>query len=139
MHDTTLIKYEERTKILIEDCIALWVEHDFQSRWFRVKGYHELGKRLLEEPKEYGDKFVPLVAESLGKSERTIYRAMEFARKFPDLNLLPEGKNISWYRIINTYLPSETKNELEPTLIYICPSCSFEQDKKSIKFIERTN
>jgi len=139
MHNNNLIKIDDRTQLLIEDCQAIWVEHDFQSRWFRVKGYHELDKRLLEEPKEYGDKFVPLVAESIGKSERTIYRAMEFAKTFPDLNLIPEGKNISWYKVIHKYLPSESKIKGTSNLVYICPNCGFEQEKESIKFIEKSN
>lgn len=137
MDSNNLIKIDDRAQLLIEDCQAIWVEHDFQSRWFRVKGYHELGKRLLEEPKEYGDKFVPLVAESIGKSERTIYRAMEFARTFPNLDLIPEGKNISWYKVIHKYLPSESNKAFRPTLVYICPQCGFEQPKEGINFTER--
>ncbi|HLD50996.1 hypothetical protein A3K34_02320 [candidate division WWE3 bacterium RIFOXYC1_FULL_40_10] len=137
MNDLIISNYEERNKQLLEDCISIWVEHDFQSRWFRVKGYHELGKRLLEEPKEYGDRFVPLVAESLGKSERTIYRTIEFARAFPDLDLLPEGKNISWYKIIQKYLPLETRCIGDAMLVYICPNCNSEHKKSDIKFIRK--
>jgi hypothetical protein len=44
-------------------------------------------------PNLSGKKIVQRVAESLGKSGRTIWYAMQFAREYPDLSLLPEGKN----------------------------------------------
>lgn len=137
MHSSNLLKIDDRIQLLIEDCQSIWIEHDFQSRWYRVMGYHELGKRLLAEPKEYGDKFVPLVAESIGKSERTLYRAMEFAKTFPDLDAIPEGKNISWYLVIHKYLPSEAKNETLPGWVHICPNCKYEQEKKAVMFVRK--
>ena len=52
------------------------------------------------------------VAESLGKRPRTIYYAMQFAKKYPDLNLLPEGKATSWHHIINKYLTDGTEKKV---------------------------
>ena len=75
-----------------------------------MEGYHALGKRILEEYDKaqrirMTDKeLVQCIALNLNKSERTIYRAIQFARLYPDLNLLPEGKNTNWHKICNQYL-----------------------------------
>jgi len=78
--------------------------------WALVEGYHALGKRVLEdyhnfERKQiYGQEICSHVSISLGKSRQTINRAIQFAKLYPDLNLLPEGKNTSWHKICNQYL-----------------------------------
>jgi len=95
---------------LIEDLKDIVVEHEFAARWALVEGYHSLGARILENnsnferEKIYGLDIVQRVAISLQKRPRTIYYAVKFATLYPDLNLLPEGKNLSWHHIINKYL-----------------------------------
>ena len=37
---------------------------------------------------------------------------MQFAKTYPDLNLLPEGKDCSWYKIINKYLTDGTEKKV---------------------------
>ena len=118
---------------LIEQCQATITEYSFQSRWALVEGYHELGKLILaendnfERAKIYGKKIVATVAESLGKSERTIYRAVQFAREYPDLNMLPEGKDTSWHDICVKYLPVKGEKKEKPVkgVIVECPKCGF--------------
>ena len=122
---------------LVDDCVAIWTENDFLSRWHRIKAYHEIGMRILEEGTPYGSNIVSLVAQSIGKSTRNIYRAIEFAKRFPDLDLLPEGKNTTWYMIINKYLPASLNEEVKLELIYICPNCNSEHKKSDIKFIRK--
>ena len=100
---------------LIDDCRDIIVETEFTSRWALVEGYHLLGNRILQEYENFKrvrmeDKsLVESVAESLGKKSRTIYYAIQFAREYPNLNLLPEGKNISWHHVINKYLTDGTE------------------------------
>ena len=95
---------------LIEDCKDIIIETGFTSRWALVEGYHQLGTRILaenenfERAKIYGQEIVSHVSISLGKQPRTVYRAIQFAKLYPDLNLLPEGKNCNWHRIVNKYL-----------------------------------
>jgi len=104
---------------LIEDCKDLVTEVEFSARWTLVEGYHTLGLRILQETDNfersqiYGEKIAQRIAESLGKSERTINYAIKFAQLYPDLNLLPEGKNLSWHHLINKYL---TTGEKKPTI-----------------------
>ena len=121
---------------LIDDCQSIMVEAEFTSRWILVEGYHSLGLRILQENDNferegiYGKKIVSRVTESLGKSERTIWRAMQFAREYPDLSLLPEGKNTSWHKICNEYLP-EHKEPNQPKfdenieMQHRCPKCGY--------------
>lgn len=47
------------------------------------------------------------LAESIDASPRTVWYAVQFARKFPDLNKagLPDGKNVSWTKLTRQYLP----------------------------------
>ena len=96
---------------LIDDCQSIMVEAEFTSRWVLVEGYHSLGLRILaendnfEREKIYGQEIVKRVSISLDKGTRTIRKAIQFARKFPDLAALPEGKDTSWRKICNDYLP----------------------------------
>ena len=122
---------------LIDDCQSIMVEAEFTSRWVLVQGYHTLGLRILaendnfEREKIYGKKIVQRVGESLGKSNQTIFYAIKFAKKFPDLAALPEGKDTSWRKICNEYLP-EHKEPVQPEfdenieMQHECPECGYE-------------
>jgi len=102
---------------LIEECRAIIIEHEFTSRWTIIEGYHALGKRISEDNNNfereqiYGKKIVQSIAETIGKSERTVYQAIKFYEKYPDLSLLPEAKNTSWHKITQKYLPQAKENE----------------------------
>ncbi len=52
------------------------------------------------------------IAKSLGKKTRNFYYAIKFAKLYPDLNLLPEGKNVSWNHVINKYLTDGTEKKV---------------------------
>lgn len=102
---------EEWYASLVEDCKAIITEAVFTSRWALVAGYHQLGERIVtdENYQEYakGNKSsVQGLARKIGISDRTIYYAVQFYEKYPRLDKVPEGKNISWNKIINKYLPS---------------------------------
>lgn len=100
---------------LIEELADIITETGFTSRWTLIEGYHTVGTRILQEndnferAKIYNEKILQRIAESLGKSERTLYYAVQFAKAYPDLSLLPEGKNLSWHHIINKYLTTGEK------------------------------
>ncbi len=103
---------------LVEECKDLVTETEFTSRWTLVEGYHGLGSRILQEnnnferAKVYGEGICNAVAESLKKRPRTIYYAIQFAKVYPDLNLLPEGKDTSWHKVINKYLTDGTEKKV---------------------------
>ena len=112
---------------LVEECKAIIIETEFTARWALVEGYHQLGERILKEndnfdrAKIYGQEITAQVSQSLGKHKRTIERAIQFYKKYPDLNKLPEGKNTSWHKIVNKYL-AEKPQELKRKTI-TCPHC----------------
>ncbi len=95
---------------LVEDCKDIVTETEFTSRWALVEGYHQLGSRILTEYENFqrlrmpDSELVQRIAISIGRSDRTVYYAIQFARMYPDLNLLKEGKDISWSHIVNKYL-----------------------------------
>ena len=101
---------------LIEELKDIIVEAEFTSRWALIEGYHSLGTRILQEYENFqrirlpDSELVQRIAISLGKRKRTIYYAIQFARAYPDLNLLPEGKNISWHHVVNKYLTKGKDN-----------------------------
>lgn len=127
------MKNEEWFKALVEECSSLITETVFNARWTLIEGYHQLGKLVLEEKKKhesnsiYGRYIVQGLAESLGKDRRTIYYAIQFAEKYPDINQLPGGKNISWGKICNQLIPHGKFNEscrhLEFEQVKVCKNC----------------
>ena len=140
-----IIKIEEEDwyKSLIEDCQALMVEGIWNYRLTLIKTYHLLGRRILEEnnnferSKIYGERLCHTMSQSLGQSQRTIWRAIQFAKKYPNLDKLLEGKNISWHKICNLYLPEPKKEKVKlPDClhkIFICKKCKKEFTRKELK------
>ena len=120
---------------LIEDCRDIIVEHGFAARWALIEGYHALGARIMEDHynfervKIYGDKIVQRVAKSLGKGERSVAYAVKFAKTFPDLAILKEGKNISWHEVCHKYL-NAAPDKIEHDQLITCPKCGHKFERK---------
>ena len=112
----TELENKEWYEALVEDCQSILTEGIWNYRLTLIKTYHLLGKRILEEndsferEKIYGEKIVSQVSISLKQSTRTIWRTMQFVRKYPNLDELPDGKNISWHKICNNLLPQPKEN-----------------------------
>lgn len=107
---------------LVEECKAIVTESVFTSRWALVEGYHQLGERIVTDgnfqkfAKGNGQWFADLRSK-IGVSESTLYRAIQFYELYPRLDEVPEGKNISWNKIITKYLPKpEGEEQSSPTL-----------------------
>lgn len=100
---------------LVEECKATITEAVFTSRYALVEGYWQVGKLIREVYKTrkelYGKKIAQDLAESIGISERTINYACAAYEKYPDIGSMPEGKNISWNKLITKYLPEFTDDE----------------------------
>ena len=104
--------------LLIDDCKAIITEAVFASRWALVEGYHQLGERIVtdNEFQRYakGNKDAcKTLARNIGVSSRTLYYAIQFYEKYPILEEIPEGKNISWNKIITKYLPENKPDAIE--------------------------
>lgn len=102
---------------LVDDCKAIITEAVFTSRWALVEGYHALGERIRQDSeKQQITALLQRVAVDIKQSERTLWYAVQFYDKYHDLQTVPEGKNISWHKLVNKYLPlSEVvQAELKP-------------------------
>jgi len=126
----------EKYEALVEECKAALTEAVFTSRWAIVEGHWHLGESVDQYAKEYPiSKFAKKLAGDLSIAERTIWYAVQFYRKFPELDKVPEGKNITWTKLCTRYLPesvegSESKidekecdHEWERILTYKCKKC----------------
>jgi hypothetical protein len=111
---------QNTTESLLQEIKATLIEYEFTSRWALVEGYHKVGELIANNEKSVS---LTQIAEYTSKSKRTIYRCLQFYKKYPDLQLLPEGKDTSWNRVVTKYLP-ETIKEKEPEL-FECPKCHF--------------
>jgi len=120
---------------LIEECHSILVEFGFISNLNRVRMYHELGKRILqdnsqfERSKIYGQHITQQVSGSLGIGERTVQYSVAFAQKYPSINWdsaelggLPHGKAITWTKVIRELLPA---GEPVPKEEKHCPNCGY--------------
>lgn len=112
------------TTELLEEIKGILTEGEFQSRWVLIETYHSIGKLLLEQ-KEDITKLVHDTAVGLQRSERQLWYAVKFAQKYKNINELPEGKNISFTKIVNKYLtnPKEEEGTHEHIPIQLCSIC----------------
>jgi hypothetical protein len=120
---------------LVGECQSILTEFGFISNLNRVRMYHELGKRILEDNSNferseiYGEYVTARVAESLNIGERTVQYAIAFAIKYPaidwdsaELGGLPHGKAITWTKVVHELLPEGEKKVKEEKR---CPNCGF--------------
>jgi len=103
---------------LADDCKALVTEGLFTARWQVIETHHQLGQRIATDEhfqkyaRDAGELF-RTVRELTGISESTLHRAVQFYEKWPDLALLPGGKEMSWHKVV-ALLP-DGKQEREPS------------------------
>lgn len=98
--ESPILTTEDWYESLIVDCDAIITEGVFNSRWTLIQTYHDLGERIRKEKdKAPTTKLVKQVAKDLDVTERNIWYAVQFYDAYPDINQLPEGKNISWSKV----------------------------------------
>jgi len=103
---------------LVEELIDIITEKRFEHTTALIECYHMVGTRILQEndnferSKIYGENILQTLAKSLGRSQRTLAYAVKFAKLYPELNMLPEGKNWTWNHIINKYLTDGTEKKV---------------------------
>lgn len=118
---------------LITDCKDIIGRSEFTSRWALVEGYHAFGKRILaehdnfERSQIYGGEVVVRIAESVGKSQATVWKAIQFVKRYPNLKLLPGGDKMTWGTICNKLLPTPKDDDPEPLV-----EASFDEVKASV-------
>ena len=86
----------------MEELDALLTEGIFNHRWILLEAYHEVGKRVVTEKLD-----ILAVARATRQRPKTIHFCKELYLKYPDINSVPDGKTVSWYKITKTLLPYE--------------------------------
>ncbi len=115
---------------LIDDVETLVVEGTFSHHWTLIETYHHIGRRILLDKENFGtlsiNKITQRIAEDTGRGQRMLQYAVKFHEKFPDLALLPEGKNVTMRKIINMYLTDGKKEK--KVKLFTCPKCGEESE-----------
>lgn len=124
----TSITTQDWYKHLTEECKAIIVETNFTANWALVEGYWHLGKCIVENSNNIPlFDLVQLVAKTISKSSRTLYYSTQFYQKYPDLSILPDGKDVTWKKVITKYLSNSTKDIkkdfTKSAQWVICPEC----------------
>ena len=113
-----------------EEIKQLLTEAEFTARWTMIEAYHRVGQLILSLEGEVSQ-FVKQVSVKVGKSERTLWHAVKFAKMYERVEDLPEGKNIGWGKIVRKYLtdPSKPDEACQHLPITICAKCREVLDK----------
>ncbi len=111
------VETEQWYQQLIEDCKDIITEAVFTSRWALVEGYHMLGERIVTDNNlqwhaKGNESYLQGLADNIRTSLRTLHYAVQFYQKYPRLDAVPEGKNITWNKLITKYLPHRQLPEL---------------------------
>ncbi len=86
----------------------------FASNWALIETYWLVGKIITENSDGLSvEKLVHDLALKLNKNRRSFFYAYKFYQQFPDLNLLPEGKDSRWYHIVQKYLTDGKNSPVE--------------------------
>ena len=121
-----LITNEDWYQSMADECRAIIVEREFNSRMEIIQGKWELGKRIIEDEnyKKFGKgnrKIISQLAKDIECSESNLYFSTQFYEKFPQsdkLEALKIGKNISWHQITQKYLGKRDLKTGTPRKMY---------------------
>ena len=95
---------------LVEQITATITESVFTSRWALIEGYWLVGKLIREEIKlkkweqNKAGVIMQNLADDTRTSERTLYRCLQCFDQYPELDQIPDGKNITWNKLITEHL-----------------------------------
>ncbi len=107
----------------VEEIQAIFVEAEFASRWVLIEAHHKVGQIILSLPGTVAEN-VHALAEQTDRGERLLYYSVKFAQTYKTVNDLPEGKNVTWNKVIREHLTtSKEASEHVHSVIQICSSC----------------
>ena len=124
-----LIIKDKKYHTLVDDIKTTITEAVYNSRWALVEGYWNVGK-LIRECFADGQltKRLQGLAVDVGMSERILWYALQFYDKYSSLDKVPEGKNITWNKIITKYLPTSKETDQPKDYTLKCPQCGLEYE-----------
>ena len=112
---------------IVDEIRQLFVEGEFNHRWMLIETYHRVGE-IICGIKRNRQEVLQGLAPQVNKSVRSLTYAAKLYETYPSLDDLPEGKNISWNKIVHKYLTANSSCEHKPEEIEIisfqkCKSC----------------
>lgn len=124
---------------MIDELQAIIVETETEARDRVIAGYHELGTRLIEFKLDKPE-FLPQVAQDIKKSIATIYKVLQFVKRWANLqdfyDEIGGDKRISWHAICNKYLTNGKEDKglvcsipYEQLVLYIFENANYLADK----------
>lgn len=116
MRDLTILSEEYR--IFIDELKASITEGVWASRFELIKCYHEIGQMITSQ--RYAT--IQQISKDSTIPERTLQQCVQFYKKYPNIEKLPMGKNISWHKIVNQLLPEHKDKPIEEFVV--CPTCN---------------
>ena len=125
---------------LLEDIRDIITTKGTEARMTVIETKWLIGKDIVDslvklKRFEYGKGIVEQLAKDLKISASGLYKCLQFYKQFPAdsfddvLSKLPEGKNLSWYKITQQYLP-DVKTNKKKDWHYI--ACKINDDNKVI-------
>lgn len=124
------LRNEEWYQSLVTEVKAIVIERSLNSRLEIIQGKWEIGQRVndendnLERNKVYGKKIVENIAKDIGISSSDLYFCTKFHKEFKAdtfedvLAKLPDGKDLSWYKITQKYLGKRDEKKGLPRTTY---------------------
>lgn len=94
----------EISNTLLEEIQGLLIEGEFNSRWALIETYHEVGKIICNNFEGNKTELLKTLSPKVGKSVRSLWYATKFYENYQTLDSLPEGKNITWNKVVTKYL-----------------------------------
>jgi len=99
---------DEAWEHLIDELRDIIVEGVTGVRERVIEMKWQIGDRLLEEGEEKITPLLKRVSVEIRLSERDLWHCLAFRKKYPTLkemwDTVPEGKNISWHKLVNNYI-----------------------------------
>lgn len=94
----------------VDEIRQIFTEGEFNHRMALIETYHAVGKVICGINANRSD-LLQALAPQVGKSVRSLWYATKFYDMYPDLDMLPEGKNVSMNKIITKYLTTSKQDE----------------------------
>lgn len=122
---------------LVDECRGHIIEARTASAWTLIVAYHAVGCRIISEKQKfegkgiYGQQIADKVAKSIGINRQYVFDAVKFAEKYPDIQMFPGDKSLTWNRVRQQYLMTAEQKEKEEKSKN-CPNCGWDFKEKRV-------
>jgi hypothetical protein len=108
----------EEWEAFVDELKGAITEGVVEHREAIIKMKWQIGDVLISYEAKLSEEVVTRVISEIHISRTEIFRCLSFRRKFPTLDKLwencPEGKNISWHKLVNNYIDFQVPKPILP-------------------------